>query len=84
MRLSAIPLVAAALVCSTSLALAAGEGARPKSGASTRIQAPKPKKFEPYDPDRQRAGSRPGFFDVGGGTEVRIGGRTRVEYQYTR
>ena len=45
---------------------------------------PEPKRFEPYDPDRARSGSRPGFVDVGGGTEVRVGGRTRVEYGYTR
>lgn len=45
---------------------------------------PAPKRFEPYDPDRMKAGSRPGFVDVGGGTEVRVSGRSRVEYQYSR
>ena len=43
-----------------------------------------PRKFEPYDPDRQRAGSRPGFIDLGNGTEVRIGGRARLEYDTRR
>lgn len=45
---------------------------------------PEPKRFEPYDPDRVRSGSRPGFIDLGGGSEIRVGGRTRVEYGYTR
>lgn len=46
--------------------------------------APPARKLEPYDPDRQRAGSRPGFIDLGGGTEVRVGGRARYEYGYQR
>lgn len=40
---------------------------------------PAPRKIEPYDPDRQRAGSRPGFVDLGNGTEVRFSGRGRYE-----
>ena len=37
-------------------------------------------KPEPYDPEALRAGRAPGFIDLGGGTEVRIGGRARMEY----
>jgi hypothetical protein len=45
--------------------------------------APAPK-VQPYDPDRARPGSRPGFIDLGGGTEIRIGGRARMEYDLRR
>lgn len=53
-------------------------GAAARSGARAR-DCPPPRKLQPYDPDRQKAGSRPGFIDMGGGTEVRIGGRGRFE-----
>lgn len=45
---------------------------------------PGARKAEPYDPDRARAGSRPGFIDLGGGSEVRIGGRARMDYDARR
>ena len=41
-------------------------------------------KLEPYDPDRVRSGGRPGFIDLGGGTEIRVGGRARGEYDGRR
>lgn len=82
MRLIALSALVAATACSASLAFAAGDGVRRK--AIVRAAAPRPKTFEPYDPSRMRSGSRPGFFDLGGGTELRVSGRTRVEYQYTR
>ena len=44
----------------------------------------KARKFEPYEPARSRSGGLPGFVDVGGGTQVRIGGRVRTEFQYSR
>lgn len=47
--------------------------------AASRKCPPPPPKFEPYDPDRMRSGSRPGFVDVGNGTEVKVGGRVGVE-----
>lgn len=84
MRLIAFLLLIAAVACSASVAFAAcNEGGR-QTGASARAGCAKPKKFEPYDPDRVRSGSRPGFFNIGNGTEVRVSGRARVEYQYTR
>ena len=36
------------------------------------------------DDQRLRAGSQPGFIDLGNGTEVRIGGRARVEAEGRR
>lgn len=37
-----------------------------------------------YDPDAVRAGRDPGFVDLGNGTEVRIGGRARFDYDARR
>ena len=33
---------------------------------------------------RQKAGKSPGFIDLGNGSEVRIGGRARVDTMYSR
>ena len=41
-------------------------------------------KLRPHDPDRLRAGRQPGFIDLGGGTEVRVGGRVRLDYDVRR
>lgn len=46
--------------------------------------APRREKIEPYDPDRARAGRAPGFIDLGHGTEVRVGGRARLDYDVRR
>lgn len=43
-----------------------------------------PSKIEPYDPDRVPSGSRPGFIDLGNGTEVRLGGRARLDSDMRR
>lgn len=51
-------------------------------GADGRCRAAE--KVRPYEPDRVRAGSQPGFVDLGGGTEVRIGGRVRADYDARR
>lgn len=77
-----------ALVLPLVLLVAAPAGAAercPPSQERARVGHPHParcpppaRKVVPYDPDRVRAGSRPGFIDLGGGTEVRIGGRARV------
>ena len=46
---------------------------------------PAPRTFEPYDPDGVRASrGRDGFVDVGGGTELKVGGRVRFDYDRTR
>ena len=53
--------------------------------ASRRIrQDCPPPKLEPYDPDRVRAGTRPGFVDLGSGTEVQVSGRARAEFTTRR
>ena len=72
-----------ALSFGTAQAACEGPDCRRKASKLAPVK-PEPRRFEPYDPDRARSGSRPGFVDVGGGTEVRVGGRTRVEYGTTR
>ena len=61
---------------------APGEGA---AGRPVGRDCPAPAaKLEPYDPDRLKAGRRPGFIDFGDGTQVRIGGRARAEFDAKR
>lgn len=55
-----------------------------RAATSRKNCPPPPRKVEPYDPERLRVGSRPGFIDVGGGTEIRVGGRARMEYGTAR
>lgn len=74
----------AAGALSVSAASAACDGQASRQARSGCAPSATPKKFEPYDPRAVRSGSRQGFIDMGGGTEVRIGGRVRAEYQYTR
>jgi len=74
------------LLASASLSVGAAEAAcdgKAERGCKT-PSFERPRKFEPYDSGRVRAGSLPGFVDVGGGTQVRVGGRVRTEYQYIR
>ncbi len=60
-------------------------GTRPdRSATSQRCRTAAPRKVEPYDPDRLKAGSRPGFIDLGGGTEIQVGGRARMEFDSRR
>lgn len=66
----------------------AGAASCPPAGsvgkARGRECAPPARRIEPHDPDRLKSGSRPGFIDLGGGTEVRVGGRARYEYEGKR
>lgn len=83
-RRLALLAVATALLAATA---ARAEGCKPaKLGARGGSARPctAPSKIEPYDPDRVRSGSRPGFIDLGNGTEVRIGGRARLDYDMRR
>lgn len=82
------PVILALLAVSLATATATAaspcrDGTQPRSGKA-RPDCPPPRKFEPYDPDAVRAGSRPGFIDLGGGTEVRVGGRVRGEFDTRR
>lgn len=65
-----------------------GEACRRADDAKARRTAsrdcPPRERLEPYDPSRSRAGRTPGFIDLGNGTEVRIGGRVRTEYDVRR
>lgn len=56
--------------------LVANERARPDCRPDERLR--------PYEPDRVRAGRDPGFVDLGNGTEVRVGGRVRMDYDARR
>lgn len=82
--MTVISLVALATFSATAAFAACDDRAPRRGKVSDRERCPPTKRFEPYDPDRMRGGSRAGTIDIGGGTEVRIGGRTRFEYQYTR
>lgn len=74
------------LTVATGAAQAAGCGPGPDGRARTGPDCPaaRREKIEPYDPDRAKAGSRPGFIDLGNGTEVRVGGRARLDYDVRR
>lgn len=81
------PAAAVALAASLIAAPAWAEPCRASTGkaASARASACQPpRKFEPYDPDRVRAGRTPGFIDLGNGTEVRVSGRVRWDYDVRR
>lgn len=78
-----IGLVLVALAALASPAAAAERCPETQSRGAKTTCAPPARTFEPYDPDRLRGGSRPGFIDLGG-TEVRVGGRARYEYGYQR
>lgn len=77
------PLLLAALVWAAAAGTAAADTCRrTEAGRDVPVRtercAPE-NRVEPYDPDRVRAGRRPGFIDLGNGTEVRIGGRVRLD-----
>ena len=77
-------IVGALLVAAPVWAACPAPGERTAGKAVRRDCPPPAAKVEPYDPDRLRAGSRPGFIDFGGGTEIRIGGRARTEFDSRR
>ncbi len=86
MRRIALPLALVSLtVASSALAVPCpAPGSRAAKTARADC-APAPKKFEPYDPDGVRSSrGRDGFVDVGGGTELKVGGRVRFDYDRTR
>jgi hypothetical protein len=59
-------------------------GEAPRFSAEGRPSCETGERLKPYDPTAQRAGSRPGFIDLGNGTEVRVGGRVQMEYDARR
>lgn len=70
-------------LASASPAFAQADRGEPKPRRMAKPTAPA-RSFEPYDPDRARAGRTPGFIDLGNGTEVRVGGRVRMDYDLRR
>lgn len=83
------PIAAAAVLVALSASVAAAApcpppDGRPETASRRGGQDCQPPKLEPYDPDRVRAGTRPGFIDLGGGTEVQVGGRARAEFTNRR
>ena len=76
-------LTLAALLAAFSLP-AAAESCRRAGEPDARRQNPSDcadsERLQPYDPDRVRAGNRPGIIDLGNGTEVRVGGRVQFDY----
>ena len=79
--LAALLAVAAALALSLEPAVA--ESCPPDRGAassrSRRACPPPAERLRPHEPDRLRSGREPGFINLGNGTEVRIGGRVRLD-----
>ena len=74
---------AAAAGCRRPAAPAAARSNAARAGCGTTPAARKPKP-ERDDPPALQAGQRPGFIDLGGGTELRVGGRVRLEMDHQR
>ena len=81
------------LVCLGWTMLAGGAQAdacrRVDDGAGARKAMPRQEcraedRLRPYEPGSVRAGREPGFVDLGNGTEVRVGGRVRMDYDGRR
>jgi hypothetical protein len=80
------------LACGAALGLPGLADAKdcPRAGASVHARGPDrpgcPSEAKPKPEDRPalKAGERPGFIDIGGGTELRVGGRVRVEMDHRR
>lgn len=75
-----INLAVAALVLGAAPTYAETCGAHERGAGTKRSCPPSAGRFELYDPDRVRSGRTPGFIDLGNGTEVRISGRARLDY----
>ncbi|NNM71928.1 hypothetical protein [Enterovirga aerilata] len=59
-------------------------GEAPRFSAAGRPSCDNGERLRPHDPEGQRVGRRPGFIDLGNGTEVRIGGRVQMDYDTRR
>lgn len=78
MTTAAAPLAALALLAAAPVAAADCRPDRPADVRPSSDCAPARSRA-----DRARAG-RPGFIDLGNGTEVRIGGRVRIDHEGRR
>lgn len=87
MRAPSVLLCACLLLPVTEPALAESCHAPERPARRTvtrRTPCPPAERPVPYDPDRARAGRTSGFIDLGGGMEIRIGGRARLDYDVRR
>ncbi len=86
--------VRSAFAGTVTVLLSLGSPVHAKDCPTNDGQARPPEKFKcgaasatPRRPDDRpalKAGQRPGFIDLGNGTEVRIGGRARFEVDHSR
>ena len=87
MRFPPIALVACSVVALSGSA-SADSCRRADDGAGRRKAGPdacRPdERLRPYEPGAARAGRDPGFVELGNGTEVRVGGRVRMDYDVRR
>jgi hypothetical protein len=75
----------AILMALTSSAALAESCRRPEGPRGGKAVACKPsERLRPYEPETARAGREPGFVDLGNGTELRVGGRARLDYDVRR
>ncbi len=81
-RLLALPLLGLAVSAAEARPCRSGEA--PRALAEGRRTCEAGERLRPYDPDALRAATRPGFIDLGGGTEVRVGGRVQMDYDTRR
>lgn len=81
--------LAAFLLVALSGAASADSCRRAADGTGRRKAGPEEtcrpdERLRPYEPGAVRAGRDPGFVDLGDGTEVRVGGRVRMDYDVRR
>lgn len=79
-----LALIGVAAFTTSASARPCRSGETPQALAEGRRTCEPGERLKPYDPDALRAGTRPGFIDLGGGTEVRVGGRVQMEYETRR
>lgn len=84
MRAPLAPLCAGSLLLVTGPANAESCRIPDRPDRRTATPCPPAERLTPYDADAARAGRTPGFIDLGGVTEVRIGGRARLDYDVRR
>jgi hypothetical protein len=79
-----IALLGAAAFATSASARPCRPGETPRALAEGRRTCDPAERLKPYDPHAARTGTRAGFIDLGGGTEVRVGGRVQMDYDVRR
>ena len=75
---AAAPFLLVLLGAAPALAAECRSGDLPPGVRADKVPACRPRPA-PAEAPRVRAGSQPGFIDLGNGTEVRISGRARID-----